>query len=158
MSEFPIVGRVPLEEYRRLMENFPVVTVDVLFFNPDRTKILLGKRTNEPYAGKFYSFGGRLYKNEDLVQAACRIAKEELGLDRTASDLVFSGIINEINPASIFDGVNYHTVDVYFACTLADEKADADSQHSEMQWFSIDDPSLHPNVKARIEGALRALK
>lgn len=156
MSEFPIVGRVPLEEYRRLMENFPVVTVDVLFFNTDKTKILLGKRTNQPYAGEFYSFGGRLYKNEDLLEAACRIAREELGIDVTPQELVFSGILNEINPSSIFEGVNYHTLDVYFAYTLDTAIAHTDNQHSETQWFPVDDVSLHSNVKARIEGALKA--
>lgn len=153
MSEFPIVGRVPLEEYRRLMENFPVVTVDVLFFNPDRTKILLGKRTNEPYAGKFYSFGGRLYKNEDLVQAACRIAKEELGIAIAPSSLTYAGAINEINDGSIFENVNYHAVDIYFYCVLNDTSIVLDEQHNATKWFDLDDESIHPNVRARIEGA-----
>lgn len=158
MSTLPVGGKIPLERYRAAMEDLPIVTIDVLFFNPEKTKLLLGKRVNEPYADEFYSFGGRLYKNENLFDAACRIAKEELGIIRTPDELTYGGIINEINPSSIFDGVNYHTLDVYFACALADETVQFDGQHSEMQWFSVDDETLHPNVKIRIEGSLRALK
>jgi colanic acid biosynthesis protein WcaH len=157
MSEFPVGGRIPLERYRTAMEDMPIVTIDVLFLNPEKTKILLGRRINEPYAGKFYSFGGRLFKNEALLDAARRIAKEEVGIALAPDDLTFHGIVNEINPSSIFEGVNYHTVDVYFVCTITDEAVTPDSQHSEMQWFSVDDPDLHPNVKARIKGGLQSL-
>ncbi len=158
MSGFPVGGKLPLERYRAAMEDLPIVTVDVLFFNPARTKILLGRRVNEPYAGEFYSFGGRLYKNEDFFEAASRIAKQEVGLDIPASELMFAGVLNEINPSSIFEGVNYHTVDVYFAHTLEDEAVQLDSQHNETRWFPINSPDLHPNVRARIDGVLRALK
>lgn len=153
-----IVGKVPLEHYRAAMEEFPLVTIDVLFFNPEKTKILLGKRTNEPYAGTFYSFGGRLYKNEELLNAALRIAKEEVGITLEPEDLTFGGILNEINEGSIFEGVNYHTVDIYFMCVIADENISHDSQHSETRWFPVDDATLHPHVRARIAGALPILK
>ncbi|MBI5458057.1 NUDIX domain-containing protein [Candidatus Kaiserbacteria bacterium] len=158
MMKQPIGGMVPLELYRAAMENMPLVTVDVLFLNPDKSKVLLGKRTNEPYAGEFYSFGGRFFKNENFLEAACRIAKQELALSIPPTALTFAGVLNEINDSSIFEGVNYHAVDVYFVCTIADESMKPDSQHSEIRWFSVSDPTLHPNVKARIEGALKALK
>ena len=149
---------MPLERYRAAMEEFPIVTVDVVFLSPDKKKILLGKRINEPYAGMFYSFGGRFFKNEDFLEAACRIAKQEVGISLSPEALTFAGVLNEINDSSIFEGVNYHAVDVYFVCTIGDESMKLDSQHSEIQWFPVDDSGLHPNVKARIEGALRAVK
>lgn len=158
MSELPVGGVVPLERYRAAMEEFPIVTVDVIFLSPDKKKILLGKRTNQPYAGEFYSFGGRFFKNESFLEAAERIAKQELGLSIPAEKLLFAGVLNEINDSSIFDGVNYHAVDVYFVCTLGDESMKLDSQHSEIAWFPVDDARIHPNVKARIIGALEALQ
>lgn len=158
MKEKPVGRMVPLELYRTAMEQMPLVTVDIMFLSPDKTRILLGKRTNEPYAGQFYSFGGRLFKNESFLGAACRIAKQETGLIISPSALIFAGVLNEISDNSIFEGVNYHAVDVYFACTIGNESMKLDSQHSEMRWFPVDDPGLHPNVKTRIEGALRALK
>lgn len=152
-----IGGKLPLERYRSAMEDVPIVTIDVMFLSPDKTKVLLGKRTNEPYAGQFYSFGGRLHKNEDFLEAACRIAKQELGLSIPPTALTFAGVLNEINDSSIFEGVNYHAVDVYFMCTITDETVALDSQHSETKWFKVDDPTLHRNVCARIEGVLRAM-
>lgn len=151
-------GTLPLERYRAAMKDVPIVTIDVIFLNPAKTKILLGKRTNEPYAGQFYSFGGRLFKNEEFLDAACRIAKQEVGLLIPPAALTFVGVLNEINDSSIFEGINYHTVDVYFMCTIKDESVRLDSQHSEIQWFPVDDQGLHPNVKARLEGALKAEK
>ena len=149
---------MPLERYRAAMEEFPIVTVDVVFLSADKKKILLGKRLNEPYAGMFYSFGGRFYKNESFLEAAERIPKQELGLSVPPERLLFAGVLNEINDSSIFEGVNYHAVDVYFVCILEDEAVTLDSQHSEVQWLPIDAPDLHPNVRARITGALAALK
>ena len=147
-----------MDRYRAAMQELPLVTVDIIFLSPNKTKILLGKRTNEPYAGEFYSFGGRLYKNEGFKDAACRIAKEEVGISLTPDEITFVGVLNEINDGSIFEGINYHTVDVYFVCTIESGTTSLDSQHSEMRWFSVDDANLHPNVKVRIEGALRVLK
>lgn len=158
MMDKQVGGKLPLERYRTAMEELPLVTIDVIFLNPERTKILLGKRTNEPYAGIFYSFGGRLYKNEDFLDAARRIAKEEVGIELSPSGLTFAGVLNEINAASIFERVNYHAVDVYFVYVIDGKSVKPDGQHSALAWFPVDDAHLHPNVRARIEGALRATK
>ena len=158
MTRKDVGGALPRERYRAALEELPIVTIDVIFLDPDKTKILLGRRVNEPYAGQFYSFGGRLYKNEDFLDAARRIAQEEVGISLSPKDITFAGVLNEINDGSIFEGINYHTVDVYFACTIADEAVSLDGQHSEVRWFPVDDANIHPNVKARIAGALRALK
>ncbi len=145
------------DDYRSAMEKLPLVTVDIIFFNPEKTKTLLGRRINEPYAGMFYSFGGRLYKNEEFVDAACRIAKKETGISLSPSELTFAGILNEISDNSRFDGINYHAVDVYFGCIVSERDVSLDDQHSEAKWFDVNDPTLHPNIKRRIDGALRAL-
>ncbi|MDO8514676.1 MAG: NUDIX domain-containing protein [bacterium] len=145
------------DDYRFAMEKLPLATVDILFFNSEKTKTLLGRRENEPYAGTFYSFGGRLLKNEELADAACRIAKKETGVSLSPSKLTFVGILNEISDNSRFDGINYHAVDIYFGCVIEKQAITLDEQHSEAKWFDVNDPTLHPNVRARIDGALRAL-
>lgn len=152
-----IGGELPIERYREVMENLPLATVDVLFFNPEKTKTLLGKRVSEPYAGLWYAFGGRLYKNEEFKDAAVRIAEEEAGIHLSPDDLIFAGVLNEISANSRFEGINYHAVDIYFACVIEERVPTLDRQHSEAAWLSVEDPTLHPNVQARIAGALRAL-
>lgn len=152
-----IGGEVPLERYRSVMEEFPLATVDVVLLNPDRTKTLLGKRTRDPYVGQFCTFGGRLYKNEEFKDAAIRIAKEETGIALSPAELTFAGVINEINDNSVFPGVGYHAVDIYFVCVIKEQAVVLEEQHSEAQWLSVEDQTFHPNVRTRIEGALRAL-
>jgi|SRR3989344_4743005 len=148
---------LPLEHYRQLMEDSPLPTVDIIFFDQQRSKTLLGRRTNEPYAGQWYSFGGRLYKNEEFADAAVRIAKQEVGLSLTKADVKQAGVINEINPSSIFEGINYHAVNIYFACVIDERPLSLDAQHSEAKWIDAHDTTFHPYVRAKIEGALRAL-
>jgi len=157
MTHLPVGGMLPLERYRQTMEDSPLVTVDVLFLDREKKRILLGKRRNAPYAGEFYSFGSRMFKNEEFIDAAKRIAKEELGLNLRNEEFTYIGALNEINETSIFEGVNYHAVDIYFYCTIDTLNAVLDEQHSETKWFDLDEPSLHPNVVTRIRGLQNVL-
>lgn len=157
MSTHPIGGKLPTDRYRQGMEDSPIVTVDVLFLDADKKRILLGLRENAPYKGEYYSFGSRMYKNEDFIQAAIRIAKEEIGVSLTSPDLTYVGAINEINDTSIFEGVNYHAVDIYFYCVIDSESIVLDQQHSDTKWFDLNDESIHPNVRTRIEGLKKVL-
>jgi colanic acid biosynthesis protein WcaH len=139
------------------MDDGPIVTVDVMFLNPERTKLLLGKRTNEPYKDEYFSFGGRLYKNEEFIDAARRIAKEELGLDIPASELTCAGVTADFGDSSIFEGVHYHSVDIFYVCTIGDVDFSLDAQHSDTKWFSLSDTTLHLFVQNRITGVKKAL-
>ncbi len=157
MSKLPVGGKLPTDRYRQAMEDSPIVTVDVLFLDSEKKHILLGLRENEPYKGEYYSFGSRMYKNEDFMQAAIRITKEEIGVSLYPSALTYVGAINEINEISIFEGVNYHAVDIYFYCVIDSTSIVLDDQHSKTKWFDLDDESIHPNVKTRIEGLKKIL-
>ncbi len=149
---------VPIETYRTLLEFSPVCTVDVIFFNPNKTLTLLGKRVNNPYQNILYTFGGRLRKNEAFKEAAVRIAEKETGIIVHESDLIFVGVENEITDSSIFEGVNYHAVALYFACIIPkDTIVTLDPQHSIYSWTPVDDQSLHPNIKNRINNSIKVL-
>ncbi|TSC63520.1 MAG: GDP-mannose mannosyl hydrolase [Parcubacteria group bacterium Athens0416_74] len=158
MSKLPVGGRIPLDRYRQLMDDGPIVTVDVMFLNPERTKLLLGKRTNEPYKDEYFSFGGRLYKNEEFIDAARRITKEEIGLDILESELTFAGVTADFGNSSIFEGVTYHSVDIFYVCTIPEDlNISLDAQHDDTKWFSLDDTTLHPFVQNRIKGVKKTL-
>ncbi len=149
---------VPAETYRMLLEFSPVCTVDVVFFNPKKTLTLLGKRVNNPYKDTMYTFGGRLRKNETFKKAAVRISEKETGIVMRAPDLTFVKVEDEINDSSIFEGVNYHAVALYFACVISeDTKVILDAQHSAYAWVPVTDLNLHPNIKNRIANSLKAL-
>lgn len=146
---------LPLPTYRMLMDLAPICTVDVLFFNPERTETLLFKRTNDPLKGWYYSAGGRLWKNESLVDCALRQAKREAGMTLARDLLTFGGVLEELNTNSIFPDVAYHAVNLFYGYPLSKYvPVVLDDQHSELRWFSVDDPSLHPYLKQKIRETL----
>lgn len=145
--------------YYTLIKSSPVPTVDILFFNSEKTHTLLGKRTNKPYKDVFYTFGGRLQKNETFEKAAVRIARKETGIDLKISNLCFGGVDNEISNSSIFEDTNYHAVVLYFRCIIQpDTKVTLDDQHSESKWVNINDKEIHPSIHIRIANSLKAVQ
>lgn len=49
------------EIYKDILIHIPIPTVDILFVN-SQSKLLLGKRNNEPLMGVYYIPGGRVNK------------------------------------------------------------------------------------------------
>ena len=51
----------------------------IIVFNKEEDKILMCRRTKEPYKGKLNLVGGKVEKDEDELQAAYRELEEETG-------------------------------------------------------------------------------
>lgn len=147
---------LPIEKYRETMQTAPICTVDVLFFNDDKTKTLLFKRKNEPVKGIYFSIGGRLIKGESLEECAVRQALREVGVAIRKDELLFGGTQEEMHQNSIFAGVSYHAIDIFYGYVLTDEKIKLDDQHSDYQWFSVSDEKLHPFLQTKIASLLKA--
>ena len=150
-----IQGFLSTEKYREILDITPVCTVDVLFFNSDKTKTLLFKRENEPVKGTYFSIGGRLLKNELLEDCVVRQTFREIGVKIKKGELAFGGIQEEIHSNSMFEGVSYHAIDIFYGYVLDDEEIKLDSQHSDYKWFSVSDDTLHPFIKTKIASLLK---
>lgn len=150
---------IPTDQYKMMMDIAPITTVDVLFFNKTKDKTLLFRRTNEPLQGVYFSMGGRLAKGETFLECALRKAKEELNFTLDPSKLVFAGVQEEIHPNSIFSGVSYHAVDLFYGYILDDDSMTPafDAQHNDAQWFSVSDETLHPTLMTKINQTLEQL-
>jgi colanic acid biosynthesis protein WcaH len=148
---------IPREIYEVIMARMPVCTVDVLFFNKEKTKTLLFKRNNEPLKGLFYSIGGRLDKEESFLECAVRQTKKELGWDINPEKAVFAGVIREYYPNSAFNEISYCAIDLFYGYILDDENVNMtfDDQHSEARWFPVNDQSFHPYLKDKVEQVLK---
>lgn len=55
----------------------PAVTADIAIFTPDMSEVLLIRRDNEPYKGRWALPGGFMDMDETLEQCAIRELKEE---------------------------------------------------------------------------------
>ena len=146
--------------YKDIVANMPVSTVDVVLLNKKRDKTLLFKRNNEPVKNVYFTIGGRLLKGESFLHCAVRQAKYVLGLKIDPKKVFFVGVTQDFHKNSIFKGVSYHAVAVFFGYILENEniKIKFDSQHSDYKWFSVKDKTLHPHIKERIRQTLLVLK
>ncbi|OGG61119.1 hypothetical protein A3C87_03135 [Candidatus Kaiserbacteria bacterium RIFCSPHIGHO2_02_FULL_49_34] len=145
--------KLTTEEYISYMDKTPVACIDIVLFNENRTQVLLFKRTNEPAQGIYFTPGGCIQKGETFAEAAIRKMKEELNISLRHEELTNPHIIEELWPNSAFPNISYHAITIFFGYTLTKAEADAitlDLQHSARQWFSVDDPSIHPYIQERI--------
>jgi len=86
---------IPEELYRQIVENAVISTVDLLFLN-SKNQLFLCYRNNEPLKDIYYIPGGRINKGEPMIQAACRKAKDEVGLDIDPTKLQFLGVYDDL--------------------------------------------------------------
>ncbi|MDE6155566.1 MAG: NUDIX hydrolase [Eubacterium sp.] len=63
-----------------------------MVFNKEENKILMCKRSKEPYKGMFNLVGGKVEDNEDELKAAYRELWEETGI--TDKDITLTHIMN----------------------------------------------------------------
>ena len=62
--------------FQKIISSTPLVSIDLCLIHKD--SLLLGKRTNEPLKGRWFTPGGRIMKNERWEDCIERIAKVEL--------------------------------------------------------------------------------
>ncbi len=60
----------------------------IIVFNKEEDKILMCRRTKEPYKGKLNLVGGKVEKDEDELQAAYRELEEETAITRDDIKLI----------------------------------------------------------------------
>lgn len=69
---------LPDEEYSRALSTFVFACADTIVISDERPKkLVLAKRKNEPMAGHWWTFGGRMQFGEAFTEAAARIFKKE---------------------------------------------------------------------------------
>ena len=151
---------LPAHEFAAAVAALPLVSVDWVVTNPDG-QLLLGQRTNAPACGWWFTPGGRICKNEALVQALLRVGSEELGL---APDLGLQllgkarlmGAWDHFYPDSAFStSASTHYVNLPHWLPLSwDEvarlKLPTGVQHSAWQWLPLADAAQDPLVHSYV--------
>lgn len=64
----------------------------IIVFDNEEDKILMCKRTKEPYKGKLNLVGGKVEKSEDELHAAYRELEEETGISK--NDIILTSLMN----------------------------------------------------------------
>lgn len=122
----------PPAEYRYRFPR-PAVTVDIVLFASikDEYNVLLIKRRDDPYKGKWALPGGYVNENEDLEDAAWRELGEETGL-KGKSGLIQVGAFGE--PGRDPRG---HVIAVAFAAIVKARKPKAADDAADAKWHRL---------------------
>ncbi|MFC6725367.1 GDP-mannose mannosyl hydrolase [Halobium palmae] len=150
---------VPDDDWRRIVEHVPLVSVDLLVRDGDG--VVVGKRTNEPAKGEWFVPGGTVLKGERLEAAVHRVAREELGVDVEIEERL--GTYEHFYDTSEVPGVDSkHYLATAFVVTPAEdesgrrpweEAATRDDQHAGFRTVVGDDAELHPYVRRYLRDA-----
>ena len=116
--------------------------------------MLLGRRSNEPARGHYFTIGGRITKNETLAAAFRRITRGELGIEKSIDEAVFLGAYDHIYDSNFFEiagfGTHYVSLGYELPCKLAPESFPVE-QHSGFRLMTdaelLASPDVHENTK-----------
>lgn len=133
------------KNFQKVISSTPLVSIDLCLVY--RGSLLLGKRTNEPLKGIWFTPGGRIMKNEKWEDCIERIAIKELGLNLDYKVFKLMGVWNHFYETSmVSQNISTHYVNLPHMCSL-DRLPDIlmDDQHEEMRWFELTDIALSNN-------------
>lgn len=133
--------------YKQILENMPVCCVDLVISH--QGKALLVYRTNEPAKNNWWVVGGRILKNERLIDAVKRKAKEEVGLDVKIEKQI--GAYETIFEKGIFPDLKtgVHTPVIVYLASLEnpEQEIKVDGTSYDYKWIEEIDQSLHPYIQ-----------
>ena len=127
-----------IQTFKSVIENTPLVSIDLCLVCDGQ--VLLGKRTNDPLKGEWFTPGGRIHKNETWQHALLRIIKVELGLcDTAAESFSLMGVWDHFYNNSAYDqNTSTHYVNLpHHAEFKSRRQITLDDQHSEFKWFDL---------------------
>lgn len=142
------------DDFLDVIAKTPLVSID-LIIKDSNDRALLGYRNNHPARGFWFVPGGRIRKNETLAQAMKRIALNELRIEISIKDATLLGAYDHMYDDN-FDakqGITTHYIVLGYEIKLpCKQEIKNDIQHSEIQWWSIEDllksEAVHRNTKA----------
>ena len=136
----------------------------IYYFNPlaatvaiitnSRGELLVATRSKEPAKGTLDLPGGFCDSYETAEEGVKREIEEETGLKVSSTRYLFS-----IPNTYMYSGMELHTMDMFFLCTVEDAAAlAADDDVASLQWIAIDDLRSEEFGLASIKKAIKKLK
>ena len=131
--------------------------VYVLFIK--NSKILLYRRANTGWQdGKYGTPAGHLEKNENIINAAVREAKEESGLTVKAKDLEFVHVVHRLFVKGKSIETNRDYIDFFFLAKKwkGQPMITEENKSDDMIWANLNNlpPNILKNVKLMIDNFL----
>jgi colanic acid biosynthesis protein WcaH len=139
---------IPEVEFATVLDRVPQVCVEVVLERDGQ--VLLAHRTRAPAKDEWFWPGSRLYKGEELDDAARRVARDELGVDVAIEGRL--GVYEHFWDTSAIDGVDSrHTINIVYRVRQTDpgEPVELDEQHDDYRFVDPggDGAAFHEYVR-----------
>ena len=145
---------MPREDFTHVVRLTPLVSIDLILRDPEGA-VLVGLRNNEPAKGVWFVPGGRIGKDERLVEAFARLLDLETGLSIPFAEARLLGAYEHFYDTNRYCEPGYGTHYVVLGYELQLETRPAiklDDQHSAIKWMAVPAllaaPDVHDNTKA----------
>ena len=139
-----ITEKLSEEIWRTCVDSIPIFGIDMLIFS-QKYGVLMGRRINNPAKGKFFVPGGRVYKNERIVDAFNRILISETGLTFSFNKTTSLGLYEHFYNVTSWSTSECSTHYIIEARLIEIEpenikqKINLNEQHSNFEWISLED-------------------
>ncbi len=145
-----------MELKNKLYKNIGIHVINSIFtVDRGNVKVLLIKRTNEPFKDMWALPSGALYNNELLTVGASRELKEKTGL--SGIKLIYSNTFDDINRSVIMRMIGISYIGIIDSKRVEVNKNT--NKTSNADWFSINEiPTLAYDHNIIIESSLNKLK
>ncbi|MFT8211617.1 MAG: GDP-mannose mannosyl hydrolase [Symbiopectobacterium sp.] len=132
--------RLDKDLFRTIVVNTPLISID-LIVKDEQSRVLLGKRINQPAQGYWFVPGGRIFKGESFQSACTRICNEELGRPIEITHARFLGVYEHFyeNNFSGEDFPTHYVVHGYEINSNLNLLLQPLIQHECFQWISVPD-------------------
>jgi colanic acid biosynthesis protein WcaH len=156
--------RLPPDQFKQIIHSAPLVAVDLIIQNPEG-RILIGLRRNRPAQGFWFVPGGRILKNESLLEATERIGLEEIGYGISLEQCELLGISDHIYDDNAFGDHSFNTHYVVLALVFIDRdnriSPRQNDQHDQMIFEDVENvlkrQDVHSFTKRYFDASLPGL-
>ena len=138
-----ITEKLSEEIWRTCIDSMPIFGIDMIIFSR-KYGVLMGRRINNPAKGKFFVPGGRVYKNERIVDAFNRILISETGLtfsfNKTTSLGLYEHFYN-VTSWSTIESSTHYIIEARLIEVNPENiklKINLNEQHSDFKWISLE--------------------
>ena len=151
------------DDFKTVVASTPLISIDLIVTNTTN-EILLGQRVNRPAQHCWFVPGGRVLKNESLDEAFKRLTSNELGVTYHRHEACFLGVYEHFYQDSVFgdspSDPSTHYVVLSYQLTLSNplDLSLPTEQHTDYQWWRLEDAENHPSVHHHTQAYLPAIE
>ena len=142
-----------IETFRSVVKHTPLVSIDICAVC--NQQMLLGKRNFEPLKDRWFTPGGRIFKNESFRESLARITRSELGFNfDDFGGFKLMGVWDHFYDNSFVDkNISTHYINLPHYYRFSEKPIlFSDRQHNDLAWFDLneitEDEEFHEYTKA----------